>query len=82
MIGPIEERHGPLLEADATSEVEGRVPLPVAHQGIGIGLQEVLDDLVLACEHCQVQGRLFEVVEAVHHWRLGGWELGQHVQQL
>ena len=58
MIGAIEEGDCALHEAHATGEVQGGVALTIAHQRVCIGLQQVLDHLVLPSQHCQVQGRL------------------------
>ncbi len=58
VIAPIKQSHGSLHEAHSTGQVQWGVPLTVTHEGISIGLQEVLDHLVLTSEYSQVQGRL------------------------
>ena len=60
VIGPVQHGDSSLDEAHATGEVERSVPFSVTDQRVGISLQEVLDDLVLTSQHCQVQGRLRE----------------------
>ena len=58
VIGPIEEHNSTLDEPIATGQVERGVSLMVTHKWVGIGLQQVLDNFVLPCQHCQVQGGL------------------------
>ena len=48
VIGPVEHGDRPLDEAHTTGEVERSVTLSITHQRVGIGLEKVLDDLVLA----------------------------------
>ena len=60
MVGPVQKSHRPTQETHAASQVEGRVPLAIAHERVGVGLQQVLDDLVLLSQHRQVQRRLEE----------------------
>lgn len=56
VIGPVQHGDCPLDEPHAAGKVKGRVSLSVTHQRVGIGLEKVLNDLVLTSEDCQVQG--------------------------
>ena len=58
VVGSTEQGHCPLYEPHAAGQVQGRVPLPIAHQWVGIGLQEVLDHLVLTGQDSKMEGRL------------------------
>ncbi len=60
VVSPVKQGHCPLHEPDATGQVKGCVPLPIAHQRVGVGFEEVLDHLVLASENSQVEGGLFK----------------------
>ena len=42
--------------------MEGRVSVTIAHEGIGVGLEEVLDHLLLPCEYSKMERRLRRVV--------------------
>ena len=58
VIGPVQHGDGSLNEAHTTGKMKRSVALSVTHQRVGVGLEKVLDDLVLTSQHCQVQGRL------------------------
>ena len=47
VIGPTEQGGHALYEPDAAGNVEGCVPVSVADQGVGVGLQQVLHYLLL-----------------------------------
>lgn len=56
VIGPIQHGDGSLDEAHATGKMERSVALSVTDEGISVGLEKVLNDLVLTSQHRQVQG--------------------------
>lgn len=58
VVGAREEGGSALDKAHAAGEVERRVAIAVTHQRVRVGLEQVLNDLVLAGEHRKVQGRL------------------------
>ena len=59
VVGACEKGGRALDKAHAAGQVERCVAIAVAHQRVCVGLEQVLNDLVLAGQHCKVQGRLW-----------------------
>lgn len=66
MVATVEQSHCPLHEPHTTSKMERGIPLTITDQRVSISLEEVLDHFVLACKDGQVEGGLFEIVEAIN----------------
>ena len=58
VIGPSEQRGHALYKPDATGNVKRSISVSVAHQRIGIGLEKILNDLLLPLQSCKMEGRL------------------------
>ena len=58
MIGPPQQSGHALYEADTTGDVKRSVSITITHERVGIGLEEVLNHLLLSGEYCQVEGGL------------------------
>ena len=55
MVASAQEDIGPIGESRVAGKMEWSVPIAIADQRVCVGLEQILDDLVLACEHSQVE---------------------------